>query len=88
MGNLDKSFLNERITIAYETPALFVRKLYYEILTFSRASKCEIHANERVNEILSFPKDIENRVIEKRTISNDLIEYKEYSTRLLKSYKL
>jgi hypothetical protein len=42
MDNLDESFLNEWMAIAYKAPALFIRKLYYEIFKISRTEdmKC------------------------------------------------
>jgi hypothetical protein len=58
IDDADESFLNEGITIAFESPALFVRKLYYEILKFSRTARYEMHTNEKVNKILTMTKDI------------------------------
>jgi hypothetical protein len=89
MDEVDESFLNEGMTIAFETPNLAVRKLYYDILIFSRTDRRYIQSvDERVNEILAFAKDVENQITDRRIASNDIIEYKENRSWILKCYKL
>jgi hypothetical protein len=39
MDEVDETFLNEGLTIAFETPNLAVSKLYYDILKFSRTDR-------------------------------------------------
>jgi hypothetical protein len=73
------------MSIAFESSALFIRKHYYKIQKFNRTARYEMHTNEVMNNILSFVKDVENRVVERRSILGDI---REYRTWLLKSYKL
>jgi hypothetical protein len=89
MNNVDETFLNEGMTIAFETPSLAVRKLYYDILIFSRTDRRNLHSvEETVNEILAFAKGVENRKTDRRIASNDIIEYKENRSWILRCYKL
>jgi hypothetical protein len=78
MNNVDESFLNEGMTIGIEIPSLAVRRLYYDILVFSRTDRRNIHSiDDKVNEILAIAKDIENKIIDRRVVTNDIVEYKE-----------
>jgi hypothetical protein len=74
------------MTVAFESPALYVRKLCCDMLNFSRTPRSEMHVKKVINEILVFAKETENRVIERRRISKDVIEYKENRKWLLRSY--
>jgi hypothetical protein len=56
------------------------------MLKFSRTHRSEMHVKREVDEVLEFAKETENRVIERRRISNDLIEYKENRKYLKRSY--
>jgi hypothetical protein len=89
MDDVNETFLNEGMTIAYEIPNLAVRKLYYEILKFSRTDRrCLNSIDESVNDLLSFAKDVENKITDRRIASNDIFEYKENRSWILKYYKL
>jgi hypothetical protein len=77
MDNVDVSFLNKGMTVAFETPTLAVRKLSYDIVNFSRTDRRYKHVEQKVNEILSFAKEVENKTTERRFASNDLIGFKE-----------
>jgi hypothetical protein len=89
MDNVDETFLNEGMTKAFETPSLAVRKLYYDILNFSRADRRILRSvEETVNEIVAFAKDVENRITDREIASNDIIEYKENRNWVLRCYKL
>jgi hypothetical protein len=61
MDNVDETFLNERMTVAFETLTLAVRKLYYDILNFKRTNRKYMSVEERVNEILAFAKEVEKK---------------------------
>jgi hypothetical protein len=55
------------MTIGIEIPSLAVRKLYYDILVFSRTVRRYIHSiDDKVNENLAMAKDIENRITDRR----------------------
>jgi hypothetical protein len=89
LDNVDESFLNEGMTISIEIPGLAVRKLYYDILDFSRTDRRYIHSvDDKVNEILAMAKDVENRITDRRIATNDTIEYKENRVWIYKCYKL
>jgi hypothetical protein len=89
LDNMDASFLNEGMTIGIEIPGLAVRKLYYDILKFSRTDRRYIHSiDDKVNEILAVAKEVENRITDRRIATNDTIEYKENRVWIYKCYKL
>jgi hypothetical protein len=64
MDNVDEGFLFEEMTRAFESSVLYVRKLYYDILRFSRTSRYEIHTNQAISNLLAEAKKSENSVIE------------------------
>jgi hypothetical protein len=86
LDEIDESFIREGMTVAFESLALYVRKLFCDILKFSRTPRSEMHVKREVDEILAFAKETENRVIERTRISNDLIEYKENKKWSIRSY--
>jgi hypothetical protein len=89
LDNVDESFLNEGMTIGIEIPGLAVRKLYYDILEFSRTDRRYTHSiDDKVNEILAMAKDVENRITDRRIATNDTIKYKENRVWIYKCYKL
>jgi hypothetical protein len=72
MDNIGEGFLNERMTIALKSSSLFVRKLYHELTKFSRTARHEMNTNEVINNLLALAIELENRVIERRIVTNDL----------------
>jgi hypothetical protein len=89
LDSIDMSFINEGMTIGIEIPGLAVRKLYCDILTFSRTDRRNIRSiDDEVNNILAMAKDIENRITDRRIATNDIIEYKENRSWIYKCYKL
>jgi hypothetical protein len=86
---VDESFLREGMTIGIEIPGLAVRKLYYDITIFSRTDKRYINSlDDKVNELLAQAKDVENRIIDRRLATNDIIEFRENRSWLIKCYDL
>jgi hypothetical protein len=89
MDNVDESFLREGMTIGIEIPGLAVRKLFYDITIFSRTDKRYIHSlDDKVNELLAQAKDVENRIIDRRIATNDIIEFRENRSWLIRCYEL
>jgi hypothetical protein len=67
----------EDTTVNVREKELTGRKLYYDILKFSRTDRrCLNSIYENVNDLLTFAKDVENRITERRLASNNIVEYK------------
>jgi hypothetical protein len=89
MDNVDESFLREGMTIGIEIPGLAVRKLFYDFTTFSRTDKRYINSlDDKVNELLAQAKNVENRIIDRRLATNDIIEFRENRSWLIRCYEL
>jgi hypothetical protein len=89
MDDMDTSFLNEGMIIGIEIPGLAVKKLYYDILVFSRTDRRYLHSiDEKVNKILTTAKDVENRITDRKIATKGIIEYRESRSWIYKCHKL